>query len=45
MTGYTGTVRRTVATSRVQEIFNDARGIHGEALERLAAGDVRDAAE
>ncbi len=34
-----------VATSRVQEIFADARGMHSEALERLAAGDIRDAAE
>ncbi len=34
-----------VATSRVQEIFDDARGMHSEALERLAAGDIRDAAE
>ena len=34
-----------VATSRGQEIFGDARAMHGEALERLAAGDIRDAAE
>ena len=34
-----------VATSRVQEIFSDARAMHGESLERLAAGDIRDAAE
>ena len=34
-----------VATSRVQEIFADAKGMHAEALERLAAGDIRDAAE
>ena len=34
-----------VATRRVQEIFDDARGMHSEALERLAAGDIRDAAE
>ena len=34
-----------VATSRVQEIFDDARLMHSEALERLAAGDIRDAAE
>ena len=34
-----------VATSRVQEIFDDAKGMHREALERLAAGDIRDAAE
>ena len=34
-----------VATSRVQEIFDDAKAMHSEALERLAAGDIRDAAE
>ena len=34
-----------VATSRVQEIFDDARTMRREALERLAAGDIRDAAE
>ena len=34
-----------VATSRVREIFNDAKTMHGEALERLAEGDIRDAAE
>ena len=34
-----------VATSRVQEIFDDAKAVHTEALERLAAGDIRDAAE
>ena len=34
-----------VATSRVQEIFADARGMHAAALEQLAAGDTRDAAE
>ena len=34
-----------VATSRVQEIFDDAKAMHVEALERLAAGDIRDAAE
>ena len=34
-----------VATSRVQEIFDDAKAMHREALERLAAGDIRDAAE
>ena len=34
-----------VATSRVQKIFDDARLMHSEALERLAAGDIRDAAE
>ena len=34
-----------VATSRVQEIFDDARAMHSEALVRLAAGDIRDAAE
>ena len=34
-----------VATSRVLELFADARLMHGEALERLAEGDLRDAAE
>ena len=34
-----------VATSRVQEIFDDAKAMHREALERLAVGDIRDAAE
>ena len=34
-----------VATSRVQEIFTDAKGMHAKALERLAVGDIRDAAE
>ena len=34
-----------VATDRVSEIFADARGVHGEALERLAAGDIRDVTE
>ena len=34
-----------VATSRVQDIFADAREVHAESLERLAAGDIRDAAE
>ena len=34
-----------VATSRVQEIFDDARAMHSSALERLEAGDIRDAAE
>ncbi len=34
-----------VATNRVREIFADARATHQEALERLAAGDIRDAAE
>ena len=34
-----------VATSSVQEMFDDAKGMHSEALERLAAGDIRDAAE
>lgn len=33
------------ATSQVKEIFDDARFMHTEALERLAAGDLRDAAE
>ena len=34
-----------VATSRVREFFDDARAMHAEALARLAAGDIRDAAE
>lgn len=35
----------TLTTDRVQEIFADAYAMHGSALERLAAGDIRDAAE
>ena len=34
-----------VATDRVKEIFDDARAQHRSALERLEAGDIRDAAE
>ncbi len=34
-----------VATGSVKEIFDDARAQHQAALERLAAGDIRDAAE
>lgn len=34
-----------VATDRVREIFADVRAMHEAALERLEAGDVRDAAE
>ena len=34
-----------VATDRVREIFADARSVHASALERLDAGDIRDAAE
>lgn len=34
-----------VATDRVYEIFADARALQGSSLERLAAGDIRDAAE
>lgn len=34
-----------VVTSRVQEIFDDAKSMQQEALERMAAGDIRDAAE
>ena len=34
-----------VATDRVKEIFDDARAQHHAALERLEAGDIRDAAE
>ena len=29
----------------VVELFTDARGVHRQALERLEAGDIRDAAE
>ena len=32
-------------TSEVQDIFADARQLHQSALERLEAGDIRDAAE
>ena len=34
-----------VATDRVKEIFDDAIAQHQAALERMAAGDIRDAAE
>ena len=34
-----------VAASRVKEIFDDARAVHAEALQRLEAADIRDAAE
>ena len=34
-----------VSTNRVTEIFADARAVHADALERLAQGDIRDAAE
>ena len=34
-----------VATDRVREIFADARTVYASALERLAEGDIRDAAE
>ena len=34
-----------VTVNRVQELFADAGQLHSSALERLAAGDVRDAAE
>ena len=34
-----------VVTDRVKEIFDDARAQHHAALERLTAGDIRDAAE
>ena len=34
-----------VATSRVRDIFADARAMQSEALERLTTGDIRDAAE
>lgn len=34
-----------VATDEVREIFADARSLYASALERLEAGDIRDAAE
>ena len=34
-----------VSANRVTEIFADARAVHADALERLAQGDIRDAAE
>ena len=34
-----------VATGRVHDIFADARAMQSEAMERLEAGDIRDAAE
>ena len=34
-----------VATPQAQAIFDDARSLYSSALERLEAGDVRDAAE
>ena len=34
-----------VATDRVAEIFADAKSGHTAALERMAQGDLRDAAE
>ena len=34
-----------VITARVAEIFADAHAMHSSALERLAAGDIRDAAD
>ena len=34
-----------VATGRVMEIFADAKTVYASALERLEAGDMRDAAE
>ena len=34
-----------LASDRVKEIFADALAMHAAALERLAAGDIRDAAE
>ena len=33
------------ATDRVKELFTDARAMYDSALERLAAGDIRDSAE
>ena len=34
-----------VATGRVTEIFADAHGLYESAIERLEAGDIRDAAD
>ena len=34
-----------VATDRVSEIFADAHGLYDSAIERLEAGDIRDAAD
>ena len=34
-----------VATGQTKEIFDDARAMHAAALDRLDAGDIRDAAE
>ena len=34
-----------VVVSRGQAIFDDARDMHAQALQRLEAGDIRDAAE
>ena len=34
-----------LATSRIQELFADARAMYDGALERWAAGDIRDSAE
>ncbi len=34
-----------VITNRIQELFDDARVMHDASLERLIAGDIRDAAE
>lgn len=34
-----------VATDRVREIFADAHGMYGDAMERWAVGDIRDSTE
>ncbi len=34
-----------VATDRVREVFADAHGLYDSAMERLEAGDIRDAAD
>ena len=34
-----------VATGQTKAMFDDARAMHAAALDRLAAGDIRDAAE
>ena len=43
--GLYGKDGNVVAINRVKDIFDDARAQHQSALERIAAGDIRDAAE
>ena len=40
-----GTDTSMATADRVRELFADARSLHTSALERLEAGDIRDAAE